>query len=56
MWMDSVYCKPEFALLDAASALFGYNPRLNSRVCPRSMKVVQLICNGQPLIFTLRHL
>ncbi len=40
----------ELAYPDAATARFGYNARLVRQVCPRSMKVVQLICNHQVVV------
>ena len=33
-----------------SSERFGYNHRLESTLSPRSMKVVQLICNHQVLV------
>ena len=32
------------------NARIGYNPRRKYQTCPRSMKVVQLICNHQVVV------
>ena len=40
----------EFVCLDAEARRFSYNSRLECQVCPRSMKVVQLICNHQVVV------
>ena len=47
-------CRGLWKLIDGTgvgvSAGIGYNPRRKCQTCPRSMKVVQLICNHQAVV------